>query len=143
MSKRLINGLWKTEKEKIYNSLPRKKISLKLLNETPSFILRNNQISDINKRELDYLSELLPSSLWDKLYLPLIFQKRKQLYILLGEKLEKWVVEKILDLTNTSPFVLDLFSPRGDYFAYHYQRVQKTIPTLVFLTFVIDSQLQK
>ncbi|MHA1995510.1 MAG: DUF61 family protein, partial [Candidatus Hodarchaeales archaeon] len=79
MSKKLINGLWKAEKEKIYNSLPRKKISLKLLNETPSFILRNNQISDINKRELDYLCELLPSSLWDKLYLPLIFQKRKQL----------------------------------------------------------------
>jgi uncharacterized protein (UPF0216 family) len=143
MSKRLINGLWKTEKEKIYKSLPRKKIALKSLIETPSFMLRNNQISDINQKELDYLCGLLPSSLWGELYLPLIFQKRKQLYILLGEKLEKWIVEKILELTTTSPFVLELFSPRQDYFAYHYQRVQKTIPTLVFLTFAIDSQTQK
>jgi len=138
MSKRLINGLWKSEQEKIYNSLPRKKISLEFLIEKPSFALRNNQISEIDERELDYLCEILPSSLWGELYLPLIFQKRKQLYILLGEKLEKWIVEKILELTDTSPFMLDLFSPRHEYFVYHYQQVQKTIPTLVFLTFAMD-----
>ena len=140
MSKRLINGLWKAEKEKIYSSLPRKKMSLESLLETPTFTIRNNQISEVNRIDLDYLCEILPSSLWGELYLPLIFQKRKQLYILLGEQLEKWIVEKILDLTPTSPFLLDLFSPRHDYFVYHYQRVQKTIPTLVFLTFAIDSQ---
>ncbi len=140
MSKRLINGLWKAEKEKIYSSLPRKKMSLESLLETPTFTIRNNQISEVNRIDLDYLCEILPSSLWGELYLPLIFQKRKQLYILLGEQLEKWIVEKILDLTTTSPLLLDVFSPRHDYFVYHYQRVQKTIPTLVFLTFAIDSQ---
>ena len=140
MSKRLINGLWKAEKEKIYSSLPRKKMSLESLLETPTFTIRNNQISEVNRIDLDYLCEILPSSLWGELYLPLIFQKRKQLYILLGEQLEKWIVEKILDLTTTSPLLLDLFSPRHDYFVYHYQRVQKTIPTLVFLTFAIHSQ---
>ncbi|PWI48958.1 hypothetical protein CEE45_04305 [Candidatus Heimdallarchaeota archaeon B3_Heim] len=140
MSKRLINGLWKAEKEKIYGSLPRKKMSLESLLETPTFTIRNNQISEVNRIDLDYLCEILPSSLWGELYLPLIFQKRKQLYILLGAQLEKWIVEKILDLTTTSPLLLDIFTPRHDYFVYHYQRVQKTIPTLVFLTFAIDSQ---
>ena len=140
MSKRLIDGLWKSEKEKIYNSLPRRKLSLTKLLETPAFTLRNNQTSDINKTELDFLCELLPSSLWGDIKLPLIFQKRKQLYILLGEKLEKWIVETILELTDTSPFLLDLFSPRQDYFVYHFQRVQKTLSTLVFLTFAFGSQ---
>ncbi|MHA1976938.1 MAG: DUF61 family protein [Candidatus Hodarchaeales archaeon] len=140
MSKKLINGLWRAEKEKIYNSLPRKTLSLERLLKTPIFTLRNDQTSEIDERELKFLCELLPSSLWGDLNLPLIFQKRKQLYILLGEKLEQWIVEKILDLTNTSPFLLDLFSPRKDYFAYHYQRVQKKIPTLIFLTFALDYQ---
>ena len=140
MSRRLIDGLWKSEKEKIYNSLPRRKLSLTKLLETPAFTLRNNQTSDINKTELDFLCELLPSSLWGDIKLPLIFQKRKQLYILLGEKLEKWIVETILELTDTSPFLLDLFSPRQDYFVYHFQRVQKTLSTLVFLTFAFGSQ---
>ncbi len=139
MSKRLIDGLWKAEKTKIYNSLPRKKISLASLLENPIFTLRNNQTSEITRAELDYLCNLLPKSLWEELYLPLVFQKKKQLYTLLGEKLERWVVEKILSLTKTSPFLLELFSPRSDYFAYHYQRVQKKIPTLVFLTFAIES----
>ena len=139
MSKKLLNGLWKAEQTKIYDSLPRKKISLQTLLEKPEILLRNNQISEVKKNELTYLCDLLPSSLWGDLHLPLIFQKRKQLYTLLGEKLEKWVVEKILELTTISPFLLELFSPRNDYFAYHYQRIQKTIPTLVFLTFVIDS----
>ena len=95
MSRRLIDGLWKSEKEKIYNSLPRRKLSLTKLLETPVLTLRNNQTSDINKTELNFLCELLPSSLWGDIKLPLIFQKRKQLYILLGEKLEKWIVETI------------------------------------------------
>ena len=140
MSRRLIDGLWKSEKEKIYNSLPRRKLSLTKLLETPVLTLRNNQTSDINKTELNFLCELLPSSLWGDIKLPLIFQKRKQLYILLGEKLEKWIVETILELTDTSPFLLDLFSPRQDYFVYHFQRVQKTLSTLVFLTFAFGSQ---
>jgi uncharacterized protein (UPF0216 family) len=139
MSKKVLNGLWKAEQTKIYDCLPRKKISLQNLLEKPIILLRNNEISEVNTEELSYLCDLVPASLWGTLYLPLVFQKRKQLYILLGEKLEKWIVEKILDQTQTSPFLLELFSPRNDYFAYHYQRVQRTIPTLVFLTFAIDS----
>lgn len=139
MSKRLLNGLWKAEQTKIYDSLPRKKVSLQNLLEDPTIVLRNKQISEVNSKELAYLCDILPSSIWGNLYLPLVFQKRKQLYILLGEKLEKWIVEKILDLTKTSPFILELFNPRNDYFAYHYQRVQRVVPTLVFLTFAIES----
>jgi uncharacterized protein (UPF0216 family) len=138
MSKKLIEGLWKTETEKLASSLPKTRKSLAGLIETPNFILGDGQNSEVTQSDLEYLCELIPESLWKDFHLPIIFQKRKQIYTLLGDITEKWIVEKILELTNTSPFLLEVFKPREYYFAYHYQRVQKIVPTVVFLTIAID-----
>ena len=138
MSKKLIRGLWKAETTKIKASLPKTKKKLSSLIETPRFELGDGQISQVTQNDLDYLCQILPSSLWEKIKLPLIFQKKKQLYNLLGDKLEHWVVEKILELTISSPHLLKLFSPREYYFVYHYQQVQKTVPSVVFLTFAVE-----
>jgi len=130
-----LEGLWQSERAKIIGALPKNKISLSTLLSHPVFELNNGEESVIQISELDFIKKLIPNSLNDQLMLPFIFQKKKSLYFLRGEKLERWVVEKILGLTKTSPFLLELFQPRSDYFAYHVKRVQSEIPTLVFLTF--------
>jgi uncharacterized protein (UPF0216 family) len=137
MSKKLLEGLWQSEKVKIIESLPKTKKSLTSLLSHPIFELNNGETSVIEISELEFLKRIIPNALYDQLLLPFIFQKKKRLYFLLGEKLEQWVIEKILGLTETSPFLLELFQPRSDYFAYHVKRVQSKIPTLVFLTLSI------
>lgn len=140
MSKKLLEGLWRSEKEKIIESLPKTKKSLTSLLSHPVFMLNNAEESAVKISELEFLKSVIPNALNDQLMLPFIFQKKKRQYILLGEKLEQWVVEKLLGLTNSSPFLLELFQPRSDYFIYHVKRVQSKIPTLVFLTFSLNTQ---
>ena len=137
MSRKLLEGLYKSEKAKILGTLPKTRKSLSDLLSHPSIELINGEESFVNIPELEIVSQLLPTTLTDQLLLPLLFQKKKSQYFLLGSKLEKWVVEKILDLTTSSPFLLETFLPRPSYFVYHYRRVQAKIPTLVFLTFQV------
>jgi uncharacterized protein (UPF0216 family) len=137
MSKKLLEGLWQSEKSKIIESLPKTKKSLTSLLSHPVFELNNGETSVVAVSELEFIKSIIPNTLNDILMLPFIFQKKKKLYFLLGEKLEQWVIEKILGLTDSSPFLLELFHPRSDYFVYHVKRVQSKIPSLVFLTFSI------
>ncbi|MFX0204561.1 MAG: DUF61 family protein [Candidatus Hodarchaeota archaeon] len=137
MSRKLLEGLWQSEKAKIIESLPKTKKSLTSLLSDPVFELNNGETSVVEISELEFIKSILPNTLNDLLMLPFIFQKKKKLYFLLGEKLEQWVIEKILGLTDASPFLLELFQPRSDYFVYHVKRVQSKIPTLVFLTLSI------
>ena len=139
MSRKILEGLWRSEKAKIIESLPKTKKSLTTLLSHPSFELNNGEESIVETSELEIIKSVIPTTLNDQLMLPFIFQKKKSLYILLGEKLEQWAIEKMLGLTEASPFLLELFQPRSDYFAYHIKRVQSKIPTLVFLTFSIPS----
>ena len=138
MSKKLINGLWKTETAKIKAALPKKKSTLTNLLKKPGFELGDGEISHVIKSDLDLLCEILPSSLWDEIKLPLIFQKKKQLYTLLGDKLEKWVVETILGITKNSPYLLSIYTPRKNYFVYQYREVQKKLSSITFLTFAFE-----
>lgn len=140
MSKKLLEGLWQSEKAKIIESLPKTKKSVTSLLSHPVFELNNGEESIVELSELEFIKSVIPSALNDQLMLPFIFQKKKSQYTLLGGKLEQWVVEKILGLTKSSPFLLELFHPRSDYFIYHVKRVQSKIPTLVFLTFSINTQ---
>lgn len=137
MSKKLLEGLWRSEKAKIIESLPKTKKSLTSLLSDPVFELNNGETSVVEISELEFIKSIIPNTLNDLLLLPFIFQKKKKFYFLLGEKLEQWVIEKILGLTDASPFLLELFQPRSDYFVYHVKRVQSKIPTLVFLTLSI------
>ena len=138
MSKKLINGLWKAETAKIKASFPKKKKNLTNLVNKPSFELGDGEISHVIKSELDYLCNILPSSLWDEIKLPLIFQKKKQLYTLLGDKLEHWIVETILEITDLSPHLLSIYTPRKDYFVYQYRQVQKRLSSITFLTLAFE-----
>ncbi|MFX0122792.1 MAG: DUF61 family protein [Candidatus Hodarchaeota archaeon] len=140
MSKKLLEGLWQSEKAKIIESLPKTKKSLTSLLSHPVFELNNGDESIVEVSELKFLKSVIPNALTDQLMLPFIFQKKKSQYILLGGKFEQWTIEKILDLTGSSPFLLELFQPRSDYFVYHVKRVQSKIPTLVFVTFSINTQ---
>ncbi|MHA2202133.1 MAG: DUF61 family protein [Candidatus Hodarchaeales archaeon] len=140
MSKKILEGLWRSEKAKIIESLPKTKKSLTSLLSHPVFELNNGEESIVKISELEFLKNVIPNALNDQLMLPFIFQKKKRQYILLGEKLEQWVVEKLLGLTNSSPFLLELFHPRSDYFIYHVKRVQSKIPTLIVLTFSLNTQ---
>ena len=137
MSRKLLEGLYKSEKVKILGTLPKTRKSLSSLLSHPAIELNNGEESIVNISELKNVSHLVPTALNDQLMLPLLFQKKKSQYFLLGNKLEQWVVEKILGLTNSSPFLLEIFLPRPSYFVYHYKRVQAKIPTLIFLTFQV------
>ncbi len=137
MSRKVLEGLYKSEKAKILGTLPKTRKSLSSLLSSPTIELNNGEESIVNTSELEIVSHLLPTTLNDQLMLPLLFQKKKSQYHLLGSKLEQWIVEKILDLTTSSPFLLETFLPRPSYFVYHYKRVQTKIPTLVFLTFQV------
>lgn len=137
MSRKVLEGLYKSEKAKILGTLPKTRKSLSSLLSSPTIELNNGEESIVNTSELEIVSHLVPSTLNDQLMLPLLFQKKKSQYHLLGSKLEQWIVEKILDLTTSSPFLLETFLPRPSYFVYHYKRVQTKIPTLVFLTFQV------
>lgn len=139
MSRKLLEGLWQSEKEKIMGTLPKAKKSLKSLLSQPMIELNNNEESFVEISELHYLEQLVPPALNDQVMLPLIFQKKKSQYTFSGSKLEQWVIEKILELTTSSPFLLEVFQPRASYFAYHFKRMQAKIPTLVFLTFNVNS----
>lgn len=140
MSKKLLEGLWKSEKAKIIGSLPKAKQTLTSLLSHPVIELNNGEESVVNVSELEFVEQLVSTSLNDQLMLPFIFQKKKSQYFLLGSKLEQWIIEKILGLTNSSPFLLEVFLPRTSYFVYHFKRVQTKIPTLVFLTFQVNSK---
>ncbi len=137
MSRKLLEGLYKSEKVKILGTLPKTRKSLISLLSHPAIELNNGEESIVNISELEIVGHLVPTTLNDQLMLPLLFQKKKRQYFLLGNKLEQWVVEKILGLTNSSPFLLEIFLPRPSYFVYHYKRVQAKIPSLVFLTFQV------
>jgi uncharacterized protein (UPF0216 family) len=138
MSKKLINGLWKIETAKIKAAFPKKKKNLTSLLKEPCFELGDGEISHVIISDLDYLTEILPSSLWEEIKLPLIFQKKKQLYTLLGGKLEHWAVETILDITKSSPYLLNVYTPRKNYFVYQYQQVRKKLSSITFLTFAFE-----
>ena len=138
MSKKLINGLWKAETAKIKAAIPKKNKNLTTLLKESSFEIGDGEISHVIKSDLDYLCEILPSALWDEIKLPLIFQKKKQLYSLLGGKLEHWVVETILNITKNSPYLLSIYKPRKNYFVYQYRQVQKKLSSITFLTFVFE-----
>ncbi|UCG89836.1 MAG: DUF61 family protein [Candidatus Heimdallarchaeota archaeon] len=140
MSKKLLEGLWRSEKAKIIASLPKTKKSLTSLLSHPIIELNNGEDSYVEISELELMKQIVPNTLNDQLMLPFTFQKKKSLYYLLGGKLEKWVIEKLLGLTDSSPFLLEVFTPRSSYFVYHFKRIQSRIPTLVFLTFHIDSR---
>jgi uncharacterized protein (UPF0216 family) len=135
----MLEGLWQSEKAKILGNLPKAKKSLTSLLSHPVIKLTNGEELTINFSELEFISKIVPVTLNDQLKLPFLFQKRKRLYFLLNGQLEKWLIEKILNLTDSSPFLLEVFSPRQSYFAYHFQRIQSKIPTLVFLTYKLDS----
>ncbi len=139
MSKKLLEGLWKSEKAKIIASLPKTKKSLTKLLSHPVIVLNNGEESYVQISELELMKRLVPDVLNDQLMLPFIFQKRKSQYYVLGEKLEKWAIEKILGLTNSTPFLLEVFLPRSSYFAHHFKQIQSRIPTLVFLTFYVNT----
>ncbi|MFX0014162.1 MAG: DUF61 family protein [Promethearchaeota archaeon] len=139
MSRKVLEGLWKGEKAKILGSLPKTKKSLNTLLIQPVIELNNGEESMVEMGELEFLKQLVPTSLFDQLKLPFIFQKRKSQYILLGEKLEQWVIETILGMTTSSPFLLETYKGRSSYFIYHYKRIQTKIPTLVFLTFTVTT----
>lgn len=138
MSRKLIEGLWNFEKAKLIAALPKVKLSLKHLIDKPEFLLNDGKLSAVAETDLTLLCEVVPEPLWEEFKLPLIFQKRKQLYTVLGTKIEHWVVETLLELTKTSPFILELFSPRKYFYAYHYRTIQKKIPTVTFLTFAVE-----
>lgn len=138
MSRKLIEGLWNSEKAKLIAALPKVKVSLKQLLDKPEFILNDGKSSAVASSDLELLCQIVPESLWEEYKLPVIFQKRKKLYKLLGSKFEHWVVETLLELTKASPFILEIYSPRKCFYAYHYRAIQKKIPTVTFLTFAVE-----
>ncbi|MHA2243661.1 MAG: DUF61 family protein [Candidatus Hodarchaeales archaeon] len=139
MSRKLLEGIWESEKAKIMEILPKTKKSLTSLLSQPVIELKNGEKSIVEISELEFVKHMLPDALNDQLMLPFLFQKKRSQYILIGEIFERWVIEKILGLTDSSPFLLEVFRPRKTYFVYHFKRVQSKIPTLVFLTFHVNS----
>lgn len=139
MSRKLLEGMLKSEKAKIMEVSPKRKKSLTSLLSHPVIMLNNGEESVVEVSELEFVKNLLPDALNDQLMLPFLFQKKKSQYLLSGERLERWVIEKILGLTDSSPFLLEVFLPRPSYFVYHFKRVQSKIPTIVFLTFHVNS----
>lgn len=138
VSQKILDGLWKAEKQKILNNLPKNKLSLRDLQINPVINLVNEEKSIVLKKDLGFLQNYVPSPLAGQLMLPFIFQKQKELCYLLGDNFEKWTIERILGMTDKSPYLLETFTPRNSYYFYHFRRIQKEIPSLTFLTYKLD-----
>ena len=137
--------LWKHELSKLNDHLPARRIPLPdlLNNPNPSFPLRDGTHSAISRNELLDLANFVPPDLHSRLVLPFVFLRRLDLgrgsYALLGSKLEKFCVERILGLEearSTSWSLIMTFQPRRCFYTYQVFQFRKRFRSVSVIAFV-------
>ncbi len=132
--------MWKHEIPKMYEVLPKKKkkLSILLQEERPTILQRSNKKIFVKKEELQYVASLIPAYFYEQVKLPFIFQQREDYYVFEGTKLENLIIEKALDLTDHSPYLLMTYTPRSFYHKYQITTLRKKLSTLVILIFTFS-----
>lgn len=103
---RTFDALMREEIRKLNVHLPRGKKTLRqlLLEDEPSVEAVDGSQIIFRKDELNRLAEMVPRDLQDKVRLPLVVLRRmdlgKSVYVILGEKVEQFLVKRVLGLTE-------------------------------------------
>lgn len=103
--RRVVSGLWKSL-TRVNEHLPRVKKTLKklLAESDPQCIAKDGTTICFEKKDLEFLAEFIPKKYHDKIKLPIVLVSRVDLgrgtYAIIGNKLEKFVINKILGRTN-------------------------------------------
>lgn len=135
--KAVLRYLWDVEISSLNNNMPRDQISLQamLAMERPQYELLSGEVIDVAQQELETLKHVVPWLLHEKVFLPFVFQKRKGYWVFTGSKLEHWIVDRMLEFTTCSPFLLESYSPIPYYYQHHVYRFKRLFPSLSILTF--------
>ncbi len=103
--RRTVSGLWKSLM-KVNDHLPRVKKTLKqlLTEDDPKCIAKDGTTIWFEKKDLEFLGEFIPKKFHDRIRLPIVLVSRTDLgrgiYAIIGNDLEKFIINKILDRTN-------------------------------------------
>ncbi len=103
---RLIQNSMKEELRFLNAQLPGKQKSLRQLisEKTPSIICADGSLQLIKRKELDYLSTILPAQDWQDLFLPVIIEINPgddELYIICRGEYESVVMSAVLGMPVT------------------------------------------
>ncbi len=103
---RLIQHSMKEELRFLNAQLPGKQKSLRQLlsEETPSIICADGSLQLIKRKELDYLSTILPASNWQDLFLPVIIEinpGEDEIFIVCRSEHELFVISALLGMPVT------------------------------------------
>ncbi len=123
---------------KLGRHLPKKRevLSHLLNSKKPGYISQTGDFYHIRREEILSLANLVPQEYHEKIKLPLVFLKDKNLVRLSGTKVESWIIEKILDEKKEFPVLLEVFKPRESYYNYEFQRIRRAFPTTTTFTLI-------
>lgn len=136
---RTLRYIWNHELSKLNDHVPAKKIPLSTLLETPhpAFPLRDGTQSAMSREELLDIATCIPQEFHSRIELPFIFLRRMDLgrgtYTLLGSKLEKFCVERLLGLEKAQSTSWSLFKTiklRRCFYMYHLFQFRKRYRSL-------------
>lgn len=127
----------KKQIQNLNQHLPKGRVTLKKLlkQEKPRVENRDGNTHRFKKRELEYLSELLPPEKYSKLRLPIIIRISPELgrgASKISGEVEKEVLRKILDKEEEDKDELILYRPEV-------RTVRKKLPTTTQYAFMISS----
>lgn len=122
---------------KLGQHLPMQRIPLPLLldSDSPGYRSRTGVFYHMRRQELIKIADLIPTESYEKIRLPIIFLKEKILFKLSGNKIEAWIIEKILGNPKPFPALLEIFIPKLTFYNYEFQRLRRELPTVI--TFAI------
>lgn len=125
------------ELSKLGQHLPKQRIPLSSLIESnsPGYFSKNGEFYHMRQEELEKIAGLIPRNIQEKVRLPLVFLKEKDRFRLSGNKIEAWIIEKMLGKAKKFPALLEIYRPQLTYYNYEFQRLRRDLPTLV--TFAI------
>ncbi|MFQ5976589.1 MAG: DUF61 family protein [Candidatus Heimdallarchaeota archaeon] len=122
---------------KLGQHLPKQRISLSVLldSDSPGYRSRTDAFCHMRRQELIKIASLIPIDNYEKIRLPIIFLKEKNIFRLSGNKIEAWIIEKILGNPNPFPALLEIYIPKLTFYNYEFQRLRRELPTVT--TFAI------
>ncbi|MGQ9720622.1 MAG: DUF61 family protein [Candidatus Jordarchaeum sp.] len=104
-----LSNIWRREIDKINDHLPRnyKTLESLLSSKNPYVITLDGDQIPFDRKELEFLAEIVPKKYHGSLQLPIVFIRRIEMgegvYSISGGKIEKGVIMKLLGVTE-NPF---------------------------------------
>ncbi len=108
-SDRILDALLREETRRLNLHLPRERKTLEhlLQEETPTVKATDSSEIVLDKKSLEKLAILTPSSMHSTIRLPIVIMRRldlgKSVFTVLGDNVDRFVVNKMLGWTDTDP----------------------------------------